>query len=235
MFGTPVRVHPLFWLVSLILGYDTSIQLGVGYLLAWVACVFVSILLHEFGHVWMGRLFGSQGYIVLYSFGGLAVGSNRVPYAWQRILVLLAGPGIQLLLFAFIRWKGVWLLSLAPPAWQDALAFVLDILIWINLFWPLLNLLPIWPLDGGQIMREVCLTLLPARGVAISLGISMVVSGVLAIHLLMAANGRPLIPGLPAFGGMLMALFFAMFCVSSYTALHAENERHRQWEHDEWI
>jgi Zn-dependent protease len=234
MFGTPVRVHPLFWLVSLILGYDTSIQHGVGYLLAWVTCVFVSILLHEFGHVWMGRLFGSQGYIVLYSFGGLAVGSNRVPYAWQRILVLLAGPGIQLLLFGLIWWKGGQLLNVTPPAWQDAVGFVLNKLVWINLVWPVLNLLPIWPLDGGQITREICLLLIPARGVTVSLGISMVVSGVLAIHVLMSSHGRPLIPFVPAFGGMLTALFFAMFCVSSYSALHAENERHRQWEHDEW-
>src|SRR5262249_6317896 len=57
MFGTPVRVQPWFWLMTVILGYDATIRDGVGFVLAWVACVFVSILLHEFGHVWMGRLF----------------------------------------------------------------------------------------------------------------------------------------------------------------------------------
>src|SRR6516165_4479720 len=103
MFGTPIRVHPMFWLISLILGYDVTIRAGIGYVLAWVGCVFVSVLLHEFGHVWMGRLFGSQGYIVLYSFGGLAVGSNLLSRRWQRILVLLAGPLIQLLL-----WTALW-------------------------------------------------------------------------------------------------------------------------------
>src|SRR5690349_12975099 len=66
IFGTSVRVHPLFWLMAVILGYDGAIRLGVGFVLAWVVCVFVSILLHEFGHVWMGRLFGSHGHIVLY-------------------------------------------------------------------------------------------------------------------------------------------------------------------------
>src|SRR5262245_48041042 len=67
LFGTPVRVHPLFWLVSAILGWP-FIEAGLIYLALWVFCSFLSILLHEFGHIWMGKLFGSDGYIVLYSF-----------------------------------------------------------------------------------------------------------------------------------------------------------------------
>src|SRR5262245_25627915 len=81
--GTSVRVHPLFWLISALMGGDL-LRLGLEYLLLWVACVFVSILLHEFGHVLVGRLFGSNGSIVLYSLGGLAVGSNALASRWQR-------------------------------------------------------------------------------------------------------------------------------------------------------
>jgi stage IV sporulation protein FB len=234
LFGTPVRVHPMFWLVSLILGFDGLIRLGFGYVLAWVGCVFVSILLHEFGHVWMGRLFGSHGYIVLYSLGGIAVGSNRLNRPWQRILVLLAGPGIQLLLFGVIYFTGEYIWKAASDEWKEPVVRVLDMLVFINLVWALVNLLPIWPLDGGQVSREVFHMLMPERGVATSLGISMVVSGVLAVHILMASRGRPLIPHVPAFGGMFTALFFALFCVSSFTALQAENERRRHWDSDEW-
>jgi Zn-dependent protease len=231
MFGTRVRVHPMFWLIALVLGYDAFIQYGVGFVLAWVACVFVSVLLHEFGHVWMGRLFGSHGYIVLYSFGGLAIGSNSLRRRWQRVLVLLAGPGIQLVLWGLLRW-----IPIDPSVGADKpklLDLVLVMLLEINLIWPILNLLPIWPLDGGQITREVCQALMPARGTALSLGISMVVSGLLAAHVLMASRGRPLLPYVPAFG-MMTALFFAMFCVNSFIALQAENERRRGWDHDEW-
>lgn len=233
MFGTPVRVHPMFWLASIILGFDAIIHRGVGFLLAWVGCVFFSILLHEFGHIWMGRLFGSQGHIVLFMLGGLAIGSNRLERRWQRILVLLAGPGIQLVLWV-VLWKTFDRILLAvSPAWREAVAFILDMLLDINLVWPVLNLLPIWPLDGGQITREICQAILPARGTAFSLGISLVVSGLLAVHILMASRGRPLLPYVPAFG-MMTALFFAMFCVNSFTALQAENERRRHWDHDEW-
>jgi stage IV sporulation protein FB len=233
MFGTPVRVHPLFWLMSVVLGYDATIRKGVAFVLAWVACVFVSILLHEFGHVWMGRLFGSHGHIVLYSFGGLAIGSNQLDRRWQRILVLLAGPGIQLVLFGILLFSMPWLLSVVPAASRDSAGFVLAMLLWINLSWPILNLLPIWPLDGGQISREMCLAIMPERGATVSLGISMVVSGVLAAHALMSSRGQPLIPYLPAFG-MFTALLFAMLCVGSFSALQMENERRRHWHHDEW-
>ena len=256
MFGTPVRVHPMFWLMALILGYDSTIRSGIGFLLAWIACVFVSILLHEFGHVWMGRLFGSHGHIVLYGFGGLAIGSNQLASRRQRVLVLFAGPGIQLLLLGLI-----WLLKdrmadfIPRRSWQSAKE-IWFMLFEINLLWPLLNLMPIWPLDGGQITRETCQALEQERGTAISLGISMVVSGLFALHELMASNGRPLIrlPSelaesltvslfrgefverfpLLASGSMLTALFFVLLCIRSYATLQAENERRRGWDHDEW-
>jgi Zn-dependent protease len=233
MFGTPVRVHPMFWLISLILGYNGLIGDGIGFVFAWVGCVFVSVLLHEFGHVWMGRLFGSHGHIVLYSFGGLAIGSNALRSRWQRILVLLGGPCIQLLLFGLLLVSANWIIHFTPPQWRQAVKLILGMLLEINLIWPILNLLPIWPLDGGQITREVCQAIAPARGAAFSLGISMVVSGLLAVHILMASQQRPLLPYVPGFG-MMTGLFFALFCVNSFTALQAENERRRHWDHDEW-
>ncbi len=234
MFGTPVRVHPMFWLMSVILGYNGTIRAGVGYLLAWVGCVFVSILLHEFGHVWMGRLFGSSGHIVLYSFGGLAIGSNRLNWRWKRILVSFAGPLIQFMFLALLWFGRDLLIRSVPPESRLAAERIWWMLFDINLLWPLLNLLPIWPLDGGQIMRELCQAVMPARGVAFSLGISMVVSGLLAVHILMASRNRPLIPYVPAFS-MFTGLFFAMFCVSSFMALQAENQRRRSWSDDEWV
>jgi Zn-dependent protease len=256
MFGTNVRVHPMFWLMSLILGYDRTIREGIGFVLAWVACVFVSVLLHEFGHVWMGRLFGSHGYIVLYGFGGLAIGSNQLGRRGQRILVLFAGPLIQLVLLGLIWLSKDAMASFIPVHSRRSAAIVWYMLFQINLLWPLLNLMPIWPLDGGQITREVCQGTMRERGTVVSLGISMVVSGLLAIHELSASKGRPLIRlpflesgtlhitlfrgemtlRMPLFesGDMFMAIFFALFCVSSFLALQAENERRRQWSDNDW-
>src|SRR5690349_5678678 len=89
--GIPVRVHPLFWLVTVVMGWNALAE-HVAFLFIWIGCVFVSILIHELGHVWMGQAFGSDGHIVLYSFGGLAIGSNQLEARWQRILVSFGGP-----------------------------------------------------------------------------------------------------------------------------------------------
>src|SRR5262249_18087715 len=106
--GIRVRVHPLFWLTSVILGWNlvNVPEIGTGNgllnLVLWVACVFVWILLHEMGHVVMGRLFGSEGHIVLLAFGGLAIGSANLRERWQRIAVSAAGPAIQLVLWGIL-------------------------------------------------------------------------------------------------------------------------------------
>jgi stage IV sporulation protein FB len=236
MFGTPVRVHPWFWLINVVLGWDAAMRPGGGgfpILLLWVACVFVSILVHEFGHVLVGRLFGSHGHIVLYSMGGLAIGSNQLQRRWQRIAVSFAGPFAEFLLLGVFFVVFFFVGPHLSPAWTPYVETMWDFMKWINFFWALVNLLPIWPLDGGQIAREICQAIMPQRGTSFSLGISMVVSGVLAAHMLMASYGQPLIPKLK-FGDMFLAFFFAMFCVGSFAALQAENARRDRWDQDEW-
>jgi stage IV sporulation protein FB len=228
MLGTDCRVHPLFWVLAAFLGwqrYFLDPDLGFKYLVLWVVCVFVSILLHEFGHVLMGRLFGSRSqYIVLYTFGGLAVGIH-VRERYQRILVSFGGPAAQFLLLAVV------LLVIFLQPWrnwdegaQKPLLAVLDMLFWINLFWPILNLLPVWPLDGGQIAREVCQMIWRSRGVAYSLLLSAGVAALLALHCLLSTRNKPFIPYLPRLGPY-SGIFFALFAVQSFQAWQIENNR----------
>ena len=236
MFGIDVRVHPFFWLMAVVLGWNTTEQ-GFSYLLLWVLIVFISILVHELGHVVMGRIFGSYGHILLYSFGGLAIGSSNLRHRWQRILVGLAGPFTQLILVGVVL---IVVLIALPSA---ALAFnmphrallmidyLLQMVFYINVFWALLNLLPIFPLDGGQISREVFEGTMGQRGTVLSLGLSLIVSGVLALQALTASYGMPLIPFLPFISGLYMAIFFALFAVTSFQLLQAE--RHRGRRHDD--
>ena len=137
LFGTYVRVHPLFWVFSAVLGWGATqshvlSDSGLAELGVWVGCAFFSILLHEFGHVWMGRIFGSDGHIVLQAMGGLAIGASNLHGSGQRILVFAAGPAIQLVL------SGILLVSSWMGAFANAPAGVhlaLDFLLWINLFW----------------------------------------------------------------------------------------------------
>ena len=63
IFGIPVRVHPLFWLVSVIMQWNVHDPRTT---LIWVVCVFVSILIHELGHALTAKSYGWPPHIVLY-------------------------------------------------------------------------------------------------------------------------------------------------------------------------
>ena len=232
----PVRVSPWFWLGSVLLGWSWT-RIGMGYLLLWIVCCFVSILLHELGHVWMGMAFGSRGHILLWSFGGLAIGSNDLPVRWQRIAVSLAGPGIQLVLYGILWLSHDWIIAYVAREqirWFVPVYFFLQMLMAVNLIWPLLNLLPIFPLDGGQVCRELCTAASPQKGMESSLYISIGVAGILALHCFMDEQDRPLIPFLRGYGDMFMAIWFAVFCILNIQMLQAHRNPWRDdrppWE-----
>jgi stage IV sporulation protein FB len=100
-------------------------------------------------------------------------------------------------------------------------------LIWINLWWGFLNLLPIWPLDGGQISRDFLGWLSPANGIKTAYGISMVVAGVLAFIALLPESVNPI------FGqrDFYVALLFGSLAFNSFQALQFENQR-KPWDEE---
>src|SRR6266436_412360 len=70
----PVRIHPYFWLVGLLLGLGATGEEDKGIqLLIWFVALFTSILIHELGHALMIRRFGRDAHIVLHAIGGLAI------------------------------------------------------------------------------------------------------------------------------------------------------------------
>ncbi len=117
----------------------------------WVVLVTVSILLHELGHAWAFRRYGAEARITLGGLGGLTHGSNAEHLSpQQRIKVSLAGPLIELVALGLPAWilRSTW----DPSGWAGV---VLSMLFWINVVWALVNLAPVWPMDGGQIMGEL--------------------------------------------------------------------------------
>src|SRR5262249_8117739 len=108
-------------------------------------------------------------------------------------------------------------------------------LFYVNLVWPILNLLPIWPLDGGQISREWFTYFTPRNGVRFSLHLSIGVSLLLALHALMAwQTGRVIIPYIT---DPIDIFFFGMFAALGFQTLQAENQHARwfdPWDHERW-
>ncbi|MCJ8331506.1 MAG: M50 family metallopeptidase [Lentisphaeria bacterium] len=159
LFDIPIRIHPLFWLIIFLLGCSGLNGTGsenFASMLAWVLACLISIIVHELGHALTGKKYGSSGvYIVLHGMGGLAINA-RGRSRFQRIMVIAAGPGAGLLLYAlFLGIDHIGSVSNAPIfANFFVIAFIRDML-WINLVWSILNLIPVFPLDGGQIMGQI--------------------------------------------------------------------------------
>ena len=150
LFGFPISVHWMFWLVVAMLrgGGSASSPEDFQALLLWVAAAFVSILIHELGHAFLQRHFGGRPQILLYAFGGLAMadrGFNR----GQDIMVSLAGPAVQILCGLAMKQL---LNHSTGDAWQVKV-FLLSFY-QVSIFWGLFNLVPIFPLDGGHVLRS---------------------------------------------------------------------------------
>jgi Zn-dependent protease len=232
--GFPVRVHPLFWLMCLLMGGGSS----DGKVLLIVTVVFfVSILIHELGHALMIRRYGRDAHIVLYMMGGLAIEGSNDPYkssytprgerrtAQEQIYISLAGPvaGFIFAALALILVKGmggevvqIWLykyipMVVVPPGDRvsEQLAQVMWILLYVNIFWGLVNLLPVYPLDGGQVAMQLFMMQDSyggfVRGLQLSIG-----AGIAAVIFFLWAMGAE---------GWYPAMLFGSLAASNFMAL----------------
>ena len=107
----PVRIHPLFWLVSAVLGWQEQNLPAVA---LWVACVLVSILVHEYGHALMARAFDASPSIVLWGLGGLCYSQGERQTPAQRLAVVLAGPGAGFLLCGLVMLVTTLIFGITP-------------------------------------------------------------------------------------------------------------------------
>lgn len=178
LFRIPIEIQPWFWVTGALIGgaFQTSTKEDLFRVIVFVVVMTISILVHELGHALSGRkLGGGQPAITLWAFGGFATNSGGRFTASQRFWMIFMGPGagfalLALVILALITIFGVQGgLSLASfaafggtgiPPTAEVIAFVepnsprwwvVRGFIWINLWWGLLNLLPVLPLDGGQI------------------------------------------------------------------------------------
>jgi Zn-dependent protease len=227
--GIPVRVSPIFWVIAFLFGLSTN---NILYTLIWVLVVFMSILIHELGHAFAFRRYGLRSSIVLHFAGGLTVpesvswGSSWANVALgprQEIFISLAGPFsgfvFAALLLGAVRAVGGslgvnWLLGFIPlptlrtiPFGGVYLSILVYFLLSVNIFWGLINLVPVFPLDGGNVARYLLLQVDPRDGVRKSLWVSVIAGGIVALL------------GLLYFRSIYMAFLFGFLAFQSYQSL----------------
>src|SRR5262249_26557361 len=103
----------------------------------------------------------------------------------------------------------------------------------INLFWGLINLLPVWPLDGGQISRDFLGWLVPGNALRLSLGISFLVAALLAVNALLGRMQNPPLPALHWMRGTYIAILFGLLALQSFQLLQQVEQNRRSWHQDE--
>jgi stage IV sporulation protein FB len=206
IFGIPVQVQPFFWITLVIIGgaqgADSSAEIFK--ILLFVLAGFISVLVHELGHALTARKFGAHSEITLQAFGGYAAYSGVRLTRPQSFAVTAAGPGIQILLGLAVFFALPQLTKLNPSA-----GYFLFTLMVISIFWALLNLLPVLPLDGGQLLNVV----LGPQRIRITLWTTIIVS--VGVGLLLFQRT----------GSILFPLFMGMFAWQAYQALR-ENSSH---------
>jgi Zn-dependent protease len=153
VFGFPVTIHASFLIVVLLFGYSGDTGLTAAFV--WLGVVTVSVIAHELGHAAVAAPVGGEPRIDLYGMAGLTRWNPGRASRGRRVAVSLAGPGAGLLfgiLVLFVR-------AAVAPAAGTLTAYALDGAVFANIAWGLLNLLPMLPLDGGQILHA----LMPGR------------------------------------------------------------------------
>ncbi len=201
LFGVQVSIHPTLWLTLAILGraYMVSNMVELMSALLFIIAAFVVLLAHEMGHALVGRhLGGGQPVVYLAWLGGDCTNESARLTRLQGVAMTAAGPLASLAVglvaylglclyvgdfalgsalsvgFAFGVMPAEVLMSYPPLA-----MFFFFYLVEVSCWWTVLNLLPIFPLDGGQIMQGLMKS--RAQMHAISLAVAVVLAVTFAV------------------------------------------------------
>lgn len=145
----PVQIHPSFWLLLVFFAdffRNFSVETAI-----WSGVLVMSLLLHEYGHALTARYFGKEPTITLWALGGYAQYDTRGIKPSQDFFITLNGPVFTALLIG-IPYA---LLKLSIFSQYPYIQYFLFATLRLNLFWCLLNLIPVVPLDGGHLLRNL--------------------------------------------------------------------------------
>ena len=179
--GIDVSLHWSWFLVAL---YEISARSGsysspIWNVLEYLA-LFAIVTMHEFGHALACRQTGGKAdHIMLWPLGGVAY-VNPPPRPGATLWSIAAGPLVNVALYPVLLALSLWSRSQGWALTMPNVYTLVQTVAFINIVLLVFNLLPIYPLDGGQILRSL---LWFGLGRARSLGVATVIgfAGVVAM------------------------------------------------------
>jgi stage IV sporulation protein FB len=206
----PVSIHPLFWLIAFFIGWMWSFNLSQA--LLCVAVILGSVLFHEFGHAMTAQQFGQKTRIELAAFGGFTYREGRKLKLWEEFLVVLNGPVAGFLLFL-----ASYLIFRAFKPENQTIAFILSFTFRANLFWTIINLVPVLPLDGGHLMSIMLEAIFGFKGVKIAILAGIIIAVLISIFFFVL--------GFFLIGALFLILTFESFRSLRYYKIFTEKDR----------
>ncbi len=157
--GHKVQVSPWFLgIIALFVFMGLHSIDRLPYQLMWAPVLFGSILLHELGHAAATKKCGfGTSRIVLHGFGGVAISQRQNTRPKDGMFIALAGPAVTLVLAVVFLGLLVGFQTLfgnEAPVALDVAGHFIWLMFVANVFWFVLNMLPIYPLDGGQTLMH---------------------------------------------------------------------------------
>jgi Zn-dependent protease len=205
------------------IGFNERGWSGLAWALALLAAIFTCVVLHELGHCLTAMRFGIRvRRILLLPIGGMAEFETIPREPRQELLMTLAGPAVNFVIAGVLTL--VLLRSTEPAVEIDLPSSLTEFAWWIrdaNLVLGLFNLIPVFPMDGGRILRALLAMRLPyvrATFWAATIGKVLSVIGVLVaiwFHVYLLA-----------------VLFVFIFLVGEleYRALRVREQQEAYWE-----
>jgi Zn-dependent protease len=180
LFGFPVYSDISFFILLLVFVYLSSGSgpQGTIYGVIFSLVALFGIIIHELGHALAVRKLGyGESTILLHGLGGVTQWRKAPKRKRDQIIIALAGPGAGI----SVGLIGCLVYLITGPQNDFLLNSLLSAWIWVNLGWSFFNLMPIWPMDGGKVVRAALVG--PRRsakeGVILSLRVSIVTGGLL--------------------------------------------------------
>ena len=153
-----------------------------------------SVLIHEFGHAAVSKRYDLAPSILLHGFGGLCT-HRPADSDGKDIAIVVAGPLVEIA-FGLAAFAALWFLPVASVGGVGgvALSTFLNYFAWVSIVWGAANLvLPLWPLDGGQLFHLILRRFLPeakaqewALKVSVTAAIPVGIAGLVLGHFFIA-------------------------------------------------